>query len=87
MNNNQEIVFPLDWEFRIVAISEAVDTAQAQVLGILHRIDENATVSRGLESRGGKYVTLRAICRIENREILKNISDALAAADGVKMLI
>ena len=77
MNNSQEIVFPLDWEFRIVAISEAVDTAQAQVLGILHRIDENATVSRGLESRGGKYVTLRAI----------NISDALAAADGVKMLI
>ena len=61
--------------------------AQSSCLGILHRVDQNAVISRGLESKGGKYITLRASCHIEDREILKVVSDALAAVDGVKMLI
>ena len=87
MSEKAEIVFPLDWEFRIVSMAEKVSDVQAQCLGILHRTDKAATISRGLESRGGKYITLRASCRIEDREILKTVSDALAAVDGVKMLI
>ena len=87
MSQQPEITFPLDWEFRIVVIAGSVDSAQAKVLGILHRTDENAAVSRGLESRGGKYITLRAMCYIENRDVLKSISDALASVEGVKMLI
>ena len=87
MSENAEIVFPLDWEFRIVALSGQIDRVQAVCLGILHRTDNNAIITRGLESKGGKYITLRATCRINDRDILKTVSDALAAVDGVKMLI
>lgn len=87
MSEKAEIVFPLDWEFRIVSLAECVDSVQAECLGILHRTDANAVISRGLESKGGKYITLRASCHIQDREILKVVSDALAAVNGVKMLI
>lgn len=87
MSENAEIVFPLDWEFRIVALSGQIDRVQAVCLGILHRTDSAAVISRGLESKGGKYITLRASCHISDREVLKAVSDALAAVDGVKMLI
>ena len=85
--SEQEITFPLDWEFRIVSIADQVNMVQASCLGILHRVDQNAAISRGLESKGGKYITLRASCYIEDRDVLKTVSDALAAVDGVKMLI
>ena len=87
MSEQPEISFPLDWEFRIVTESTLTNQAEAACLGILHRADPKAVISRGLESRGGKYITLRAICHIQDREILKAVSDALVAVDGVKMLI
>ena len=87
MSDQPEISFPLDWEFRIVTESTLTNQAEAACLGILHRADPKAVISRGLESRGGKYITLRAICHIQDREILKAVSDALVAVDGVKMLI
>ena len=85
--SEQEITFPLDWEFRIVAVSEAVSMVQASCLGILHRADPGAVIARGLESKGGKYITLRAVCHIPDRDVLKAVSDALVAVNGVKMLI
>ena len=48
MSENAEIVFPLDWEFRIVALSGQIDRVQAVCLGILHRTDSAAVISRGL---------------------------------------
>lgn len=87
MSENAEIVFPLDWEFRIVAFADQIDRVQAVCLGIMHRVDSAAVIARGLESKGGKYITLRASCHIADREILKAVSDALAAVEGVKMLI
>lgn len=87
MNAQPEITFPLNWEFRIVSIAAEIDRVQPVCLGILHRTDPAATISRGLESKGGKYITLRANCHIEDRNILRTVSDALAAVDGVKMLI
>lgn len=87
MNQQPEITFPLDWEFRIVSMADVIDRVQPTCLGILHRTDPSATIARGLESKGGKYITLRAVCHIEDRNILKAVSDALAAVDGVKMLI
>ena len=87
MSEQPQIVFPLDWEFRIDSMADKVNEVQAVSLGILHRTDGKAVITRGLESKGGKYITLRALCHIENRETLKCVSDALAAVDGVKMLI
>ena len=49
MSEKAEIVFPLDWEFRIVSMADQVSGVQAQCLGILHRTDKAATISRGLE--------------------------------------
>lgn len=87
MSDQPEISFPLDWEFRIVTESGMTGQAEAACLGILHRTDSNAVISRGLESRGGKYITLRAVCHIADRDVLKAVSDALVAVNGVKMLI
>ena len=87
MSEKAEIEFPLDWEFRIVSMADQVSAVQAECLGIMHRTDSAAAISRGLESRGGKYITLRATCHIQDRDILKAVSDALAAVNGVKMLI
>ncbi len=87
MSDQPEISFPLDWEFRIVTESGLTGQAEAACLGILHRTDSNATISRGLASKGGKYITLRAMCHIADRDVLKAVSDALVAVNGVKMLI
>ena len=87
MSDQPEISFPLDWEFRIVTESGMTDQAEAACLGILHRTDSRAVISRGLESKGGKYITLRAVCHIADRDVLKDVSDALVAVNGVKMLI
>jgi putative lipoic acid-binding regulatory protein len=87
MSDQPEISFPLDWEFRIVTLTPQTGQAEAACLGILHRVDPKAAISRGLESRGGKYITLRAVCHIADRDVLKAVSDALVAVNGVKMLI
>ena len=48
MSDQPEISFPLDWEFRIVTLTPQTGQAEAACLGILHRVDPKAAISRGL---------------------------------------
>ena len=80
-----ELEFPLHWEYKIIAVR--TDEAFAAICEAIrgHGFEEMPTASN--VSRSGSYVTYTVRMRLETREILDSLSQALAACEGVKFLL
>ena len=87
MTASAQLEFPLDWEFRLIAETSRLAEVRAVAAADLERIDPNCRIAVGATSAGGRYTALRAVCRVESREMLDRLSAELAALPGVKMLI
>ena len=83
----EELKFPVDWEFRIVAESAKADAVCKAAGACLasHGIDSPLTEGRG--SGGGRYLTLRVDVVLKDRETMNLLSAELAKIDGVKFLL
>lgn len=87
MNNPGELEFPLDWEFRIIAFSDQLESVKEAVQSCLLTIDPDSSVEIGKASGAGSYTALRGKSRIASRSQLERISGILAALPGVRMLM
>ncbi|QSH40203.1 DUF493 domain-containing protein [Lentisphaerota bacterium ZTH] len=85
-NREQEIEFPVDWNYRVV-----VDTANVKCLDklcqVLRRNGFEAVPELKEKSKTGKYQSYRISVVFENRDIMEKLSKELSAVDGVKFLL
>ena len=86
-NNPGELEFPLDWEVRIIAFSDQLESVKEAARCCLLTVDPDSSIDVGKASGAGSYTALRAKSRIASRSQLERISGTLAALPGVKMLM
>jgi putative lipoic acid-binding regulatory protein len=80
-----ELEFPLHWEYKIIAVR--TDEAFAAICEAIRSHGFEETPKASNVSRNGSYVTYTVRMRLETREVLDNLSRALAACEGVKYLL
>ncbi|GAB6111902.1 HP0495 family protein [Desulfomicrobium salsuginis] len=80
-----ELEFPLHWEYKIIAVRTEVAFAAICEVIRSHGFEERPAASN--VSRNGSYVTYTVRMRLETREVLDSLSQALAACEGVKYLL
>ncbi len=83
----QEIKFPAQWEFRIIAMADQLEETVADLKGVFLRFGENPEIERKETSKQGKYQALCAKMMMPDRITLNAISRELAAVPGVKMIL
>jgi len=83
--NRPELEFPLHWEYKIIAVR--TDEAFAAICAAIRTHGFEETPSASNVSRSGTYVTYTVRMRIESRETLDALSQALAGCEGVKFLL
>ena len=85
MNKPQEIIFPVDWTFRIIV---AADTdCRDELRRIFAGFGMTPELAEGRNSSSGKYRTLVAPVRIDSRRTLDTLPELLAAVPGVKTVL
>jgi putative lipoic acid-binding regulatory protein len=83
--NKPELEFPLHWEYKIIATrTDEAFVAICQVINA-HGFAETPCASN--VSRNGSYVTYTVRMRIESRDQLDCLSQALSGCEGVKYLL
>ncbi|MBR7130679.1 MAG: DUF493 domain-containing protein [Lentisphaeria bacterium] len=83
----EEIKFPCQWEFRLIAIAAEAEKTRAAVDAIDKAENAGFTVSAGESSGGGKYQALRVSCSVNSMEHARLLAGKLSKADGVKFMI
>ena len=84
--NNQELQFPVEWNYKIITEKESTDFAQ-RISQILKKFDIEEQPVAGRESSNGKYLTYRLTVTFHGRENMEELSEAIAHAPGVKFLL
>ena len=78
-NNPGELEFPLDWEFRIIAFSDQLESVKEAARCCLLTVDPDSSIDVGKASGAGSYTALRAKSRIASRspgtmmEVVENL--------------
>lgn len=83
----QEIQFPCNWEFRLIAAGETVQLTKESVLNIGKEKNTVFEITEGETSGGGKYKAVRVSCQVVSIEQARTLAEALAKAEGVRFLI
>ena len=82
---NQELTFPVDWEFRVIA-SDRAGMAE-DLRKALFTLGFTAAVAHARDSSTGRYRTYGVKLTLPNREALNQVSYALSQIAGVRMVM
>lgn len=80
-----ELKFPLLWEYKIIALSEA--TVQAHLEAVSIKYGSTEPMARGKQSSTGKYVTYTILLSVSSRPQLDAITAEFRQCPGVKYLL
>lgn len=86
-DSHRELIFPVEWEYRIIIEADRFDAACTAVRKCLSEHGVPSPLHEGRHSKAGRYRTLRVPVVLTGREMMNALSAALAAADGVKFLL
>ena len=82
-----EIIFPVDWQFRIVVVAETA-AATREILGkVLKDHGVLNPLTDGAVSSGGKYRTFLVSVLLTGREMMNQLAQELADVPGVKIVL
>ena len=84
---DEELKYPLEWTFRIVAVKEMVDDVRRDIAAIAGKYDVPCELSDGLVSSGGSYVTVKFTVTVRDRDMFAGLGDELGAIKGVKFVL
>ncbi|MGE4564287.1 MAG: DUF493 family protein [Victivallaceae bacterium] len=85
MNEPREIIFPVDWTFRIIVAADA--DCDGELRRVFAKFGMTPELAGGRNSSSGKYRTLIAPVRIDSRQTLDALPEMLAAVPGVKTVL
>jgi putative lipoic acid-binding regulatory protein len=81
-----QLRFPLDCDYRVVARADA-GNVEGDVAEVIKAFDLGVRVTRGRRSENGAYQTWQFTCRLNDLETLRGVGAALAAINGVKIVL
>lgn len=84
---DEELKYPLEWVFRIVAEKDFVGEVREDVARIAGKYAVPCDLSDGLVSKGGSYVTVKFKVVVQNREMFAAIGDELGTVKHVKFVL
>jgi putative lipoic acid-binding regulatory protein len=85
MFENQEIIFPVEWNFRVVC-DASVDVAD-DLLAVLKSFGVNEMPSTANRSSGGKYQSYAIKVLFHDKETMHLMASELGKVNGVKMVL
>lgn len=80
-----EFEFPLEWNGKLIAVNNG--DVSDQIGNVLADFGFDAQVERGNVSTGGRYLTHNVTLVFEHRQMMEGVTNALAAIDGMKMVL
>ena len=84
-NQQAELTFPRDWEYRIIIAEAARPIAEEGIADIL--MGRSVSVANGESSRSGAYGTIIVRLRVSSREDMEGLAQKLSKVTGVKFLL
>ena len=84
---DEELKYPMEWTFRIVAEKDFVDDVRRDIGVIAGKYGVPCMLSDGLVSKGGSYVTVKFTVTVQNREMFAGIGDELGQIKKVKFVL
>ncbi len=87
MFGGKELEYPVDWHFRIITENAAHPEVIQQLRKVLDDFKVSNPLTIGNESGQGKYVSYLVTVTFPDRKFMEDISVALAAVPGVKMVL
>ena len=84
---DEELKYPLEWTFRIVAEKDFAEDVRRDIAEIAAKYDVPCVLSDGLVSKGGNYVTIKFTVTVRDRDMFAGIGDALGTIKGVKFVL
>ena len=85
MIENQEIEFPVDWQFRIICDSNADITDS--LIAVLNEFGISELPKTANKSSGGKYLSYSVNATFHDKATMDFMSSKLSAIVGVKMVL
>ena len=82
-----ELEYPVDWSFRIIAVTDKTDSVAAAVKKLMQTCTVKKDLVMTSKSRTGTYQTMTFTAKIPSREVMESLDSALKAIDGVKVVI
>ncbi|MEA4861674.1 MAG: DUF493 domain-containing protein [Victivallaceae bacterium] len=86
MERLEELKFPVVWNYRIITDITA-ERCQAELQAVLDQVGGGVKLQPSRDSRGGRYRAYAVPVTVNSREELENVSNKLAAVEGVKFLL
>ncbi len=86
MLENEEIRFPVDWNYRIICLKEAT-SAVDDIIKVLREHNCDETPAQGRDSSNGKYQAYNVTVTFQDLESMRALSSQLGALPCVKFLL
>jgi putative lipoic acid-binding regulatory protein len=80
-----ETLYPAECHVRIIA-EQRPDVAE-RISAVLRGLDVTEPLEKGRASAGGKYATYQLTLWVDSRERMRELDNALAAIEGVRMVL
>ncbi len=86
MAENQEIKFPVDWNYRIICLKEET-SATDEIIKVLRQHNCDETPAKGRDSSNGKYQAYNVTVTFNDLESMRELSAKLGMLPCVKFLL
>ncbi len=86
MEKQEDLKFPVVWSYRIIT-DAAAERCPTELQAVLDRVGGGVKLQPSHDSRGGRYRAYAAPVTVNSREELENVSNELAAVEGVRFLL
>lgn len=86
MEPEQDLKFPVVWHYRIIT-EAASGSCPEQLQAVLDAVAGGVKLQPSRDSKGGRYRAYSAPVTVNSREELENVSNKLAAVEGVRFLL
>ena len=85
--SGHEIRFPVDWEFRIIVDADLAAAAKPLLAACFEKHEIATTLHEGLDSKNGRYRSVKAPLVLTDREMMNQLAAELASVPGVKFVL
>ena len=82
-----ELQYPVEWNFRIIAIAAQTDSVYAEVQKIMARCKVTKPLELTSKSKEGTYQTMTFSAELASHTEMEILDTALKAISGVKVVI
>lgn len=84
---NNELKYPVQWNFRIIAVAAKADSVFEEVQKVMARCKVVTPLQLAAKSKEGTYQTMTFAAELASHTEMEILDTALKSIDGVKVVI